>query len=413
MIPSRKCLGALAVASGLVGLGLLAAGSVHAAPVMTPGMTLPRSVPFNQLAVNMNMQQAMWNQTVGTAHALNSQPWLWPSFTASQWNYTNPYYGYNPYWYGGYGYPGYGSPGYGYPGGGDPYSGYLTGSANTTGDTNYLVATQQANLLRQRVEQSKIQTRRRAFDEYLYERKNAPTWEDDRERLQELSWRRSLNDPPVTEIWSGQAMNTLLADLQKMRAKGEGNTTPVPIEEDAVKRINISAGKTPGNVGLLRNEGKLSWPLAFRSLKPAQRADELRQQISALLPEVINQAVNGKVDAASLKELSRASDELQTLLGKNVSGVAPGPYMDAKRFLSNLDDGIKLLEQPDAGRYFTAKYTAQGKTAQQLVDYMTRTGLFFAPAVAGDEAAYVAVYSALAAYDRALHGGPVLVNEKK
>jgi hypothetical protein len=292
-----------------------------------------------------------------------------------------------------------------YNGGYDPYGGYLRGQADLASSLgHYLINEQRAYLVREQVRQAKIETRRRAFDEYLYERRNAPTWEDDRERLLALALRRSRNDPPLTEIWSGKALNDLLADVQKYRGKVSPGLAPAfELDEDLIKRINVSAGKAPGSAGLLKNDGKLVWPLGLRALKPRDRADELRQQLSSLLPEAVGQAVNGRVDPQAIRELARAADELQELLTRNVSELPPGTYMDAKRFLAGLEDGIRLLQQPDAGLYFTQKYTAKGKTVPDLVEHMTRTGLVFAPAVSGDEAAYVAVHRALAAYDAALH----------
>ncbi len=287
---------------------------------------------------------------------------------------------------------------------GDPYGGYVSGAADALRNSdNYLINVQRARLIREQVRQARIDTQRRAFDEYLYERKNAPTWEDERERFLALSLRRSLNDPPLTEIWSGKALNDLLAEVQKQSHKGVSGPQFV-IEDDVLRRINVSAGKSPGNIGLLKNDGKLSWPVALRLLKPRDRADDLRRQIGSLLPEAINQAVNGKVDPMSLKELVRATNELQDMLTRNVTNLPPGPYMDAKRFMTSLDDGVKLLQQPDAGLYFTQKYSAKGHSVPELVDYMTRTGLLFAPAVAGDEAAYVALHRALVAYAMTLRG---------
>jgi hypothetical protein len=288
------------------------------------------------------------------------------------------------------------SPGYP-PAYSDPYGGYVSGDISG----QYLISQQRALIVREWARQAKVDTQRRAFDEYLYERRNAPTWEDERERLLAMSLRRSINDPPLTEIWSGKALNDLLAEVQKRPIKGVSGPQ-FDIEEDLLRRLNVSAGKSPGNIGLLKNDGKLTWPVALRSLKPRDRAEDLRRQVSTLLPETINQAVNGKVDPMSLKELVRATDELQDLLTRNVSNLPPGPYMDAKRFMGSLEDGVRLLQQPDAGLYFTQKYAAKGRSVPELVDYMTRTGLLFAPAVTGDEAAYVALHRALVAYAMAL-----------
>jgi hypothetical protein len=57
------------------------------------------------------------------------------------------------------------------------------------------------------------------------------------------------------------------------------------------------------------------------------------------------------------------------------------------------------LRQPDAAGYFSPTYSPKVKTVQELVRYMTKNDLRFAPATTGDEAAYLVFYRALASYD--------------
>jgi hypothetical protein len=279
------------------------------------------------------------------------------------------------------------------------YGGYLRGNADVIGATGrFLVNEQDARRTYEQVRQARIETRRKAFDQYLYERDHTPTLEDERERLRALEVRRSLNDPPVTEIWSAKALNDLLGDVQKLQVKGVSGPQ-VTLDADMLKRINVAAGRRPGNVALLKNQGRLAWPAALLSAKLPREAEDRRQQISSLLPEAINQAINGKVDAHLLKELRHALGGLRALLIGSVGRCPPNQYIEARHFLNDLDDGLTVLAQPDAGLYFTDKYTAKGRSVPDLIEYMTQKGLAFAPAVAGDEAAYAALYRALAAYD--------------
>jgi hypothetical protein len=291
------------------------------------------------------------------------------------------------------------------------YGGFLRGNADVISATGqYLINYERAKLGREAVRQARIDTRRKLFEEYLYERANTPTLEDERERAIDLERRRAVNDPPVTEIWSAKALNDLLFDVQKLQ--GKGITGPqVRLDEDTLKRINVSAGKTAGNVGLLKNEGKLNWPLALRTMKPQKDVEYLRQEIDSELPQSINEAVNGKVDAKRLETLTKDVDKIQELLTNNVRDLPPGQYMEARRFLNNLEDGLQVLQQPNAGLYFTQKYAAKGGTVKQLVENMSKEGLTFAPAVGGDEAAYVALHRALAAYDVGARGQSMAENK--
>jgi len=310
----------------------------------------------------------------------------------------SPFLGGYPYG-GGYGGYGIGSNLYG-SGSGGPYSGYLSGGTAAAGSntlTSYPRSPDEDGRL------ARIDARRRAFDEYLYERLNAPTHEDLREFTQHESLRRSLNEPPRTEVWSGGSLNTLLADIQKLQGVDKDNVPEIPLDEDLVKRMNVTAsGGNGGSMAFLKDGGRLNWPLGVRILGPGEETRELRSQINTLLPDAVAQAANGKVDPGLLQELSRDVNRLQRLLVARANDMPEDTYIDARRFLNNLDDSVRLLRRPDAGDYINGRYAAKGSTIQKLVKYMTEHGLEFGPGVPGEEAAYKMVQQALVRYDSAL-----------
>src|SRR5439155_4101316 len=82
----------------------------------------------------------------------------------------------------------------------DPANGYLTGGAAViSAQSQFMISKQQQNLMIEQVRQAKIDTRRKAFDEFLYERDKMPTLEEEREKARLQERNRSRNDPPVTE----------------------------------------------------------------------------------------------------------------------------------------------------------------------------------------------------------------------
>src|SRR5262249_4256725 len=67
----------------------------------------------------------------------------------------------------------------------DPYGGYLRGAADViTSCGECQLSTRRAELVAEVASQTRLETRRREFDEWLYNRDNRPTREDDRERVQ-------------------------------------------------------------------------------------------------------------------------------------------------------------------------------------------------------------------------------------
>ncbi len=78
----------------------------------------------------------------------------------------------------------------------DPYGGGLRGAAEAiNAQGQYETMFQRARLLNQQVQRSKVDTRRKIFDEWLYERLNTPTLQDLRERSMRYELRRALATP--------------------------------------------------------------------------------------------------------------------------------------------------------------------------------------------------------------------------
>jgi hypothetical protein len=281
----------------------------------------------------------------------------------------------------------------------DLYGGYLRGTADLIdAQGRFAVQQQQAILLREQIKSERLANRRKLFDEYLYARDRLTTSQDERERVQAQELRRALTDPPTTEIWSAKALNDLLFELQKQSAKGVMATYHGPraaLDPDLLRRINVTTIGARGNIGLLRNGGRLTWPLALTG--PEFNAE--RERLASLAPDAVRQAqFNNRVDPGSLYQMNLDLDRMQKLLIGKVRDLPPLQYIEARRFLNNLGDALEVLGQPDPASYFNGKYAARGQTVPDLVHYMTDHGLQFAPVVAGEEAAYVALHRALADY---------------
>jgi hypothetical protein len=286
---------------------------------------------------------------------------------------------------------------YGY----DPIGGELHGEADVTNaQAKFQVSQQQAYQQREQDRQARITTRRKHFDEYLYEHSKTPTAEEERQRVQREQASRSRNDPPVTEIYSGKALNDLLVDLRgrpASRAAADPPAYALLADEQELRHINVTTGR--GNPGLFKHDGQLKWPVALRGSEYA----EARAPLNLLVREGVSQAsFNGQVERSMIRLLQAAADRLKRELLGQGRDLTPSDYLEANRFLSNLNDAITALQQPGAGNYFNGKYAIKARTVPELVQFMADQGLQFAPAVPGDETAYQALHQALAAWDRAV-----------
>jgi hypothetical protein len=296
--------------------------------------------------------------------------------------------------YGAGGSSGYGSGSYQMP---DPYGGYLRGSADViNAQGRYSINSQQAYLTKEQVQTAQISNRRRAFDEWLYERANTPSANDERERVIRDELRRSRNDPPLPEVWSGKALNALLADAQKLQMSGVPGPD-VALDEGMLKLINVTSGKDGSNFGLLKHGAKLDWPLALLNLDGSR---ELREDLQAAVAKAYQEARDGKrADPGTLQKIDDYASKLQSMLVKNVSAVPFAEYSQAKTYLKQLDDAAKELARDNAHEFIDGSLTPKAANVAELVEFMTRKGLHFASANAKEKHAYLALHRALVAYD--------------
>jgi hypothetical protein len=274
----------------------------------------------------------------------------------------------------------------------DPDSGYLRGAADVMGaEGQFRLQNEQARQIREQTRQAAIDTRRRAFDEWLYERANTPTPQEDRERLDKASLRYHLTNPTLPEIYNGTSLNALLDQLQQMQSKGMRGPT-IPLDEELLKQINVNPG-TGGNVGLLKNVGPLTWPKALSGTDFEVERNNLERNLAEAKSEVTK---HGTVDRGRLKDMVADVEKMSERLAQGIGDITPSPYIEARRYLNLLNDALRALQNPDAVNYFTGKYEARGKSVGELVKNMT--GLKFAQAAPGEEKAYQELYQGLKAY---------------
>lgn len=299
----------------------------------------------------------------------------------------NPYGQYNPAYYSGY---------YGYvinPYGFSP-AGIMDAQARGK------LTLQEADLKKEEVRKAKIENRKLELEQWLWERDHLPTVEDNRVRDRNEQIRRSQNDPPLGEIWSAKALNDLLDDLEKAKYP-QTPTALVPLDQEQLQKLNVTSGKSDGNIGLLKS-GHVKWPLLLQRTDFAAN----RRTLDGFVSRAVNQAASGNMDAEAIEGMIAGVTALDMKLADMASALrdratwTPTMYMDSKHFLRQFDAALRVLQQSeDASNYLNGKYAAKGKTAIELVRYMKGKGLKFAPATPGTETAYTAVHRILADYD--------------
>jgi hypothetical protein len=282
----------------------------------------------------------------------------------------------------------------GYPGYG-PYGGYMSGKADLVNASGqFMMDVQQAGLMQQQVIQSQVDTRNQIIQQRMYENSITPNSEDMRDQDMIRKLRYSRNNPAPADVWSGDALNSLYADIQSAHLHGVRGPQ-VPLPQDALKHINLAqAGKINAGVGLWRDGGKFDWPFILQ--EDAFKKD--RTHLEEIAPAAVLQASMGKVDAKTYRDLLATADRIEASLKGIVQDAAPDQYMEGKKYLYALHSSIKLLQDPLIGDYFN-KWAPRGRTVAELVQHMTANGLNFAAAMPGDESYYQGVYQSFLQYD--------------
>jgi len=315
-----------------------------------------------------------------------NQPAYQTQVASPQPQFPNPQFNYNPNLpnvnsYGGY-----------YPG---PAGGFLNGvAAVTTANAQSVGTIQQARIVQQQANQSSLDTRRAILNEWQYEQKMRPTPEGQRQKDQAYNLRRARNDPPRVEIWDGSVLNTLLVSIQQMQLGGLRGPF-VPLDPDMVRNINLTAGTTAGNVGLLKTGGKLEWPFALQSEIFATD----RAKMDALAAQAVNEAVSGSVSFNTITSMIKVQESLRASVDGQVQEMSPNTWMQASRYVNDLRATTQALKDPNVAKQFNGQWSARGSNVAELVNNMTQQGLRFAPVRPGAEFAYTAFYQALLSYE--------------
>jgi len=311
---------------------------------------------------------------------------------------------------GGYGmstYPGgYGGLGYGtvLPGG---YAGALFGegymlqgfASTITATGQYEKDIMKARIIREQARQMELETAKKALQfQWWYENQLLHSSSRLRDAEAALSLDRARKDPPESEIYSANTLNTLLRSINNASKLSRGPN--VPLDEDRLKHINLSGGTSPGNIGMLKDASKVDWKPDWPEALLGDGLDEAR----ANLTKELRSAVNTLRDKAELTRANRnniraAYDALLKALNETDYDLTPSQSIEARKFMNQMASAIKALSDPKATNYFNNTWNAKGRNVAELVEHMNREGLRFAPAAPGDEASYRAMYQALRAFE--------------
>lgn len=294
----------------------------------------------------------------------------------------------NPYYNSGYGY----GSNYGF---GNTLAGYADLNRSTA---DVMQSNEQSRMIREKTQQERINTKKQAFDEMMYEKANTPTYGETLSKDKAQLLTRLMNYPIPSEITDGKTLNAMLPNIQAISTYGTPGQ-PISLPQQMVSMLNVTGGSGGGgsgggSVGLLRDGGRVEWPLAL--MGPQQ------EKLDKLLPQAFDATIGGKLTPKLMREIRTEMKTMRSTMREQLAReeIEGTSYMRAIEFYNSLESSVNALERPDARKQLNGTYSARGRNVQELVDYMTNNGLRFAAASPGSENAYFVVHDAFVRYSR-------------
>jgi len=241
-----------------------------------------------------------------------------------------------------------------------------------------------------------MQLKRATFDEMRYEKMNTPPPEVEREEYRQQRLARARNTPPLDEIASGEALNVLLNDLQRVQAREGLVGANIPLDQEMLSHINVTTtGDSRGSNVMMKSSTAPDWPNAFAGQGYSANKSALEKDLAAM----VKAQEGGRIDSAKAADARRQAAGLKEILYGDRFKTSFRDYVDATEFLSTLDNTIETLAKRGAKNFIDGTYAAKGKTVPDLVSYMISKGLQFARATPGYEPDYSTLYQQLVTYD--------------
>jgi hypothetical protein len=263
---------------------------------------------------------------------------------------------------------------------------------------DYLIKNQQASMLREKVRQEHLVTRKKELEYLEWERDfRNMSYNNELRRERERKVEYNLKYTAQSEIYTAMPLNSLYGELKMKRPELLGEAGSIQIEPDVLEHIHVTVSGR-ANIGLLKDD-RIIWPRLFFRSSFREYREKFEEQLLRAKELALAQDRNQADLAQVLDDLQHTIRVCRERLDREIKSGFDDPdcnpchQINGMRFLERLTDTIFALEKPDAAYYLKP---LQGKTVAELVTNMKKSGLQFAPATVGCERYYVALHGSLA-----------------
>ncbi len=215
------------------------------------------------------------------------------------------------------------------------------------------------------------------------------------------------NHPNARDVNDGSALNSVLHDLlDKSVSESAARYAKIPLDADVIRRIpfqRADKGET-FSMGRLSLKGKGKRAVAFEDGRFARAIARYQRAVD----DALELAMEEKMTESAIKDIEKAFDDLEDLFKRTPHVLDPRHqklYVEGKEQLDKMRRSPGLFMRRDLQSVFREIDSYSGTTVDELVRFMQRHKLSFAPAETSVERElYPRLYRALVVHREATTG---------
>jgi hypothetical protein len=210
---------------------------------------------------------------------------------------------------------------------------------------------------------------------------------------------RVLNKPEYREVANGEALNRILEELQNpnlTESVFRSERMQVPLPADLVRHIAFSFPEKGQQFSMARLslKGKGKWTVAFQD----KAFDYVKRAYAAALDKALEEAIDGRMQIATIEVLERKADDLLNRLNEVLGPINDTRYKEGTRRVKELKNVAEQLKTTKIEQAIGDIDKYSGTTVYDLKVFMSNHNLRFGAANGPEEAeVFGALYELMAA----------------
>lgn len=213
-------------------------------------------------------------------------------------------------------------------------------------------------------------------------------------KIQAEELQKALAVKDESEVASGDALNRILVAIVTAEGKGAKGVSAF-LPPQLLDEIRFSGGPAADLLNMAHQSGKLPFPPGF----PGPTLEPLQTALQADFTAAVAPLTVGKpADPLKVARLESTVKKLNTAAPPVIRNLSFDDASSARHFLNQLNGAIVALKSASMAGLLNPKWATDGTSVADLVKFMTRYKLLFAPATPGAEGSYFSLHKALATY---------------